>query len=310
MKNLPQEELVRFYEENHTYEIKVDGKWKSAKGITEILRKQLFPHKFDNIPIDVLNAAAERGTAIHQDVNLWFTDKFEVSTPEAKEVLRILKENHITIFSSELLVTDCENYASAIDLLGLQATDDYNQKVIIDIKTSSVLDKEFTSWQTSIYRYFLIKMGVLEEDDKNVKLYAIHLPKDGKSKLVELDIIPAEECQKLLKAAIDDKQYELPKTLKPAELALAPEMIDKIANTMKALEELKNLEKEMRELLLSKMLEDGVKSFKCEKFILTVKPESTRQSIDSKLLQKNYPDIYSECLKESKVSSSLTIKLY
>ena len=300
---------IKFDEASHTYEIKVGRKWKTVKGITTVLREQLFPHKFDNIPADVLNAAAERGTAIHQDINLWFTDKFEVSTHEAHEALRLLDEQGITILESEKLVTDGENYASAIDLLGVQEQEGNRLRAIIDIKTSAVLDKEFTSWQTSIYRYFLIKMGILTEDE-NVKLYAIHLPKEGKSKIEELKVIPAEECQKLLQAATDGKQYELPPELRPVELALTTEVIDEVANTLKALEELKNREKEMKEMLLSKMLENGVKSFKCEKFILSVKPESTRQSIDNKALQSNYPEIYAACLKSSKVSSSLTIKLY
>ena len=300
---------IKFDEATHTYEIKVGRKWKTVKGITTVIREQLFPHKFDNIPEAVLNAAAERGTAIHQDLNLWFTDRFEVSTPEAKEALRLLDEHKIAILESEKLVTDCENYASAIDLLGQQEVEENTQRAIIDIKTSAVLDTEFTSWQTSIYRYFLIRMGILTEDE-NIKLYAIHLPKEGKAKLVELKKIPSRECENLLQAALDSKQYELPASLRPAELALTSEVIDDVANTLKALETLKNREKEMKEMLLNKMIESGVKSFKCEKFILSVKPETTRQSIDNKILQSNYPEIYSACLKSSKVNSSLTIKLY
>lgn len=300
---------IRFHEESHTYEIKVGRKWKTVNGITTVLREQLFPHKFDNIPVEVLNAAAERGTAIHQDINLWFTDKFEVCTQEAQEALRLLDENSITILESEKLVTDCDNYASAIDLIGNVTIEGVRHKAIIDIKTSSVLDVDYTSWQTSIYRYFLICMGVIDEET-DIKLYAIHLPKEGKSKLVELKMIPSKECAALLNCAVNGKQYTLPEELQPNSLTLAPQVIDEVANTLKALEELKKREKEMKEELLAKMMDSGVKSFKCDRFILSVKGETTRSAIDSKLLESKYPDIYQECLKTSKVSSSLTIKLY
>ena len=62
---------------------------------------------------------------------------------------------------------------------------------LCDIKTTASLDKEYLSWQLSLYAYAYGK-----EFDK---LYAIWLPKKDLGKLVEIERRSKEEIEKLLK---------------------------------------------------------------------------------------------------------------
>ncbi len=55
---------VAFNEERHTYSL--NGK--ELHGITNMLRRQLFPDEYANVPESTLRRAAERGTAVHQSI--------------------------------------------------------------------------------------------------------------------------------------------------------------------------------------------------------------------------------------------------
>lgn len=303
---------VEFIEENHSYFLTKGKKKINLQGITGLLQRQLFPDKFTGIPKDVLAAAAARGTMIHKDLSNWFelqkvwNISSEPETDEGKEAVKLIKEKGLDAIFSEMIVSDGVDFASAIDMV-LQ--DDVDGKYyLIDFKTSSILDREMTRWQLSIYRYFLSCMEAIP-DDEEVKLVAIHTPKAGGANWVELDMIPMEECKALLQAEKEGKQYILPPSLRPAELVLAPQLIDEVHNIFAAIEGLKKRETELREQLLQEMMNNGVKSFKCPQFSLTVKEASTRTTLDTTALKKQMPEVYEQFKKESKVKESLIIKI-
>lgn len=296
---------IEFHEDVHAYFLVEDGKKTNLEGITGLLKRQLFPDMLEGIPPKVLRVAAERGTTIHKDINLWYSGGFAPDTEEGQKAVTLIGRKGYYPIASEFLVSDGKNYASAIDMVTRDADGGIT---LIDFKTSRTLEVEYVRWQLSLYAYFLRCQGSLLPDDE-VKIAAIHLPKEGDARWVDLEPIAAEHCAELLKCETEGKQYILPECLEPAELVLAPQLIDEVHNVFLAIEGLKKRETELREELLHQMMSNGVKSFKCDKFSLTVKEASERTSLDSAALKKRCPAVYERFCKTSKVKETLIIKL-
>ena len=80
-----------------------------------------------------------------------------------------------------------EHVAGRFDML----TKIKNEISLCDIKTTATLDKEYLSWQLSIYNY----LGNIEAE----KLYAIWLPKKELGKLIEIPFKTNDEIESLIK---------------------------------------------------------------------------------------------------------------
>ena len=130
---------VVFNPEPHTYFL--EGK--ELYGITSMLSRQLFPHKYD-IPEGIseedwekrLGDAADRGHLIHSKIELY--DQIGVEdTEEIKNYKKIKKSHGLKTIANEYLVTDREYYASAIDLVFEENDGSIS---LGDIKTTYKLD--------------------------------------------------------------------------------------------------------------------------------------------------------------------------
>ena len=128
---------VQFDQEQHKYYDKRTGR--ELKGITSTLLRRLFPNKYKDVPQFVLQKAADKGSIVHEDIELTETLGTEPSTQEGKNYLQLKNENGLTFLASEHLVSDMESYASSIDLV-FDVED--NIVDIADIKTTYKFDKE------------------------------------------------------------------------------------------------------------------------------------------------------------------------
>lgn len=137
---------VAFNQENHTYSLNGIA----LMGITGMIKSQLFPDMYKDIPQYILDKAAERGTMVHESIEL-FDAGFEPkdTTLELESYKRIKRENGLTTVANEYIVTDKEHFASAIDLVLCNGDD----IILTDIKTTYTVDKEYVRWQLSIYAY-------------------------------------------------------------------------------------------------------------------------------------------------------------
>ena len=61
--------------------------------------------------------------------------------------------------------------------------------------------------------------------------------------------------------------------------------------------------------LLNVMESKGIKKWETDKVVVTYRAPSTRSTVDSKLLKKEHPDIYTKHLKTTEISSGLIIKI-
>lgn len=175
---------LEFDEEEHIY--LVDGC--IVPSITQIISKK-FGSKYDNIPLAVLNKAAQRGTRIHKEIEMFERIGQLTESQELKDY-RFLKrtygweckENEVPVI---LFIDDEPVGAGRLDMV-LMLED---KLCLADIKTTATLDKEYLAYQLNLY-----KIGYEQCYNKKIEeLKAIHL-KNGKRKFVN---IPVNEAMAL-----------------------------------------------------------------------------------------------------------------
>lgn len=306
---------VIFDEGAHTYTL--DGV--RLSGVTAIV-KWMFPDTYKDIPQSVLEKAAEHGSLIHKKCEQYDNCGFGDDLPEVKEYVRLKNQNGLTTAENEYLVDDGKNIASSIDVVFDE--DEKGCYPLADIKTTSKIHKNNVSLQLSIYAYLFEKCN---KGKKAGRLFVVWLPKEqyGKAELMELNRISATDCKKIIKAYLakeDSTPYRekyfgakgTSTELEPIEEALpvhlkdAEDMIISIENSVKELEAKKEV---IKQRLYELMVKHNVKKWQSDRLQLIRKLDSTRETLDSTKLKKNYPEVYQECKKVSAVKGSLTIKV-
>lgn len=287
---------VAFNQEEHTYSINGIA----LKGITGMIKSQLFPDMYKDIPQYILDKAAERGTMVHESIEL-FDAGFEPkdTTPEIENYKRIKRENELTTLANEYIVTDREHFASAIDLVLCKGED----IILTDIKTTYTLDKEYVRWQLSIYAYLF---ELQNPDLKVSKLYALWL-RDDKSEFAEVKRVESDTIKNLLQCEVEGRKFNtiskadnMPSEIKQAEKA--------VYTLVQQIKELEAQKKELSKGLLKLMQDNNVKTYKGEHITLSRKAASTREDIDKKKLKDEYPEAYAACMKITNISESLQIR--
>lgn len=195
---------VRFDEEHHRYFL---GE-KELSGITGTLIKKAFPDTYKGIPNAVLAKAAERGSVVHQNLELFDTicnsdiNIMPSVLPEVKDYNEMLISYSLHHVDSEYLVTDNENFASAIDKV---LEDNEGNIYLADIKTTATLHYDNVSLQLSIYaRWF-------EEQNPDLKVKEIVCMwfKNGQSKFQPLPRVADYQIDDLIAAYLaDDAEYQ------------------------------------------------------------------------------------------------------
>lgn len=179
--------LVDFFESEHIY-MSIFGD--TLMGVTSILGETIFKEKYKDIPLYILNKAAEYGTMVHAKCEEH--DIFGGSDCiEVENYIKIKEENSLITIDNEYLVSDNIRVATMIDVIFESAE---NSVHLADIKTTSNLDKEYLSWQLSICAWLF----EMQNPDINVdKLFGIWLRKE-KYKLIEVERKQNIEIEELL----------------------------------------------------------------------------------------------------------------
>ena len=291
------ESQVAFNQEEHTYSLNGIA----LKGITGMIKSQLFPDMYKDIPQYILDKAAERGTMVHESIEL-FDAGFEPkdTTPELESYKRIKRENELTTLANEYIVTDKEHFASAIDLVLCKGED----VILADLKTTYTLDKEYVRWQLSIYAYLF----ELQNPELNVsKLYALWL-RDDKSEFAEVKRVEIDTIKDLLQCEVEGRKFNIPvgnTDSMPSEIKQAEKAVYTLVQQIKEL----NAQKEKLSKGLLKLMQDNdVKTYKGEHITLSRKAASTREDIDKAKLKKEYPEVYAACVKITNIKESLQIR--
>lgn len=175
--------MIEFIEEEHIY--LYDGV--IIPSVSEILGF-IFPNKYSDIPIEILQNKAIYGTKVHEAIEMLEREQmFDIGAlkqeieginyiieSSIEQYLKLKKEYEIEMIEQEQMVHYEDLYAGRLDMIA----NINGIKSLCDIKTTAELDEEYLSWQLSFYQ--------LAKGETFKKLYCIWLPKKGLGKLVEI----------------------------------------------------------------------------------------------------------------------------
>lgn len=286
---------VVFDKGSHTYFL--DGK--QLSGITGLLERKLFPTKYAGVDEETLHKAAEYGSNVHEQIaEDDGVDEFVLD--EVLNYRKIITANNLKPIAHEYLVTDSENYASAIDLV----FDNEDGTVdLADIKTTYKLDKDYVSWQLSIYAYLfeLCNPGL-----KVNNLYGLWL-RDEKSSYEKVYRHDKDEVLRLL--ADDTEDCFLPDAPKmPADIVEMASQLEEYFTMLKRYEKkYKEQEKEFKSRLTKLMGEAGIYNISIGGLKISYVKGYTKSSLDSTRLKKEMPEIVEKYSKTTNVSPTIKI---
>ena len=289
---------VVFTEEGHTYRL---GD-KELQGVTGILERRLFHDKYADIDPEILEKAAARGTAIHRYCQIY--DDLGIITEGSVETAHYASMRqalNLVPIAREYIVTDGEHYASKIDAI-------YEGKdggvVLNDLKTTYHLDKEYVSWQLSIYAWMFEKMN---PDVKVEGLTATWLRGED-AEYVGIERKSVELVEELIKCDILGIEFDYYPDLgdMPDYIARNIQALEEIDRTMKIL---KARQDAMKATILQRMGETHATSIKTEKATFSRIAASSKYVFDADRFKAENRELYdSYCTKLQEKKESLTIR--
>ena len=292
---------VTFIEESHQYFI---GK-KELKGITGTLIKKAFPDTYKNVPEAVLKKAAERGGLIHNTFETFCSifdadiKKYPNPTEELQAFHSMLVAYDLHYVASEYLVTDGENFASAIDGV---FSDNEGNIYLVDYKTTATLHYDNVSLQLSIYAKWFEE----QNPDLKVKEIVCMWFKNGQSKFQPLPRVADYQIDDLINAYLaDDTDYQY-KVEVPEQFSALEQEYRLITARMDAL---KIKQDDVNEQIMKMMEANKQKSIKTNIGSYSYVESTTKRTLDTKLFKEKYPNAYERLTKVSISKPSIRIKL-
>lgn len=287
--------MIRFDEKEHRYYY---GD-KQLISVTQLMQKHGLAPDYSEVSKLVLEAKAQRGTLIHQEIQDWIEEGTIGFTTELTNFITYMNTHkEVKIVDDEFIVYN-DIVAGRADLL----LSEDNNLIIADIKTTAIVHKDSVSWQLSIYAYL---------SDKEInKGQVFHFDRDGNLNVIDIPLKPKQEVEHLFECERNNDLYigkELA-TLPDNQLTHLIEIEKVIKHYEKMKKEAETQAQEMRVALLNEMEKNGVKTFENDNIKITYVAPSVRKNIDSSRLKKEEPIIYEKYLKDTNVKASLKITL-
>lgn len=292
---------VIFDPEAHTYSLP-DGT--RFQGITGMLRRQLFPDEYRDVPQHILDRAAERGHAVHQLCEL--VDDLGITPEEAdaQAYIRLKADQGLRYRASEYLVSDNTRFASAIDKV---YEDGESSFILADIKTTYRLNEEYVRWQLSIYAYLF---ELQNPGAKASGLLALWI-KDGHASAYPVERIPSDIIIALLEAESEGRKFVNPLAVPSSDISLPDkyrQMEQSIIEIDRQAKYWAEQKKTLMDGIMREMVLAGAYQWEGDSVKFTRKKDSIRKSFDQNRLKEDHPDIYSAYLTETPVAGSVTLK--
>ena len=306
---LVENKKIFFDETTHTY---LDEDNNVLIGVTSLMKEMgLSPSSYKDIPEDVLERAARRGSATHKAIERYCKgekDIPELSDPEFGEETRLnlyaFTQLGLKVLANEYLVSDNEHIASSIDLV----PDDLS---LIDIKTTFEVHWESVAWQLSIYKYLF----ELQNPKKKVKrLQVLHI-RGGKAKLYDVAEIPQSEVKRLITAYKNGETFIPDALIKltPEEekaISLLSQLEEKIVSLKAQAKAFEEQKAGLVEGIITLMEKHSVKKWEVSPTLsFTYVAPVEKETIDSKKLKEEQPEIFKEYSKKSTTKASLRINI-
>lgn len=97
--------------------------------------------------------------------------------------------------------------------------------------------------------------------------------------------------------------------LENGEFGLVKDAVDTIISIETEIKKLKEMQDNYKEVILKGMEENDILKIDIPELTITRKAATTRESLDTKQLKADMPEIYDEYVKISDVKGSITIKV-
>ena len=280
----------------------------------------MFPDTYKGIPQSVLSQAAAYGTEVHKACEVYDSLDILPEDDYLKEVVyqyASVTKTLPEVACSEYLVSDEYRIASCIDKV-------FVNDALADIKTTSKVHGLLVQLQLSIYAWLYEKQN---PERKVPALYLIWLPKPqyGVPTVKQLERIPASICEYIVEvwaadgdrlsamAALTGSGVALEYDNAPRKAGEIPEnvqaLVDELIVVKKQLDYFSEREKEIKNDLLVTMSNLNEDKWADDLIQITKKAAYLRESIDTKALKADNPEIYAKYKKETKVSESLSYKV-
>lgn len=289
---------VVFDQEAHTYHL--DGV--ELSGVTGMLKQMLFADKYAGISEEVLAKAAAYGTSVHEGVELFETIGADDGSQEVKNYRELREAAGMNFEESEYLVSDEQNIASSIDLV---FTSTKYGIVLADIKTTyGGLDKEYLSWQLSVYAY------LFERQNPGLKVGALAgiWLRHRDCAMVEINRRPDEDVEKLIREFAEGAECTVSKSAGVPAPILS--LADSIAEMEKKIKTFTAQRDELKEKILGLMTENNCDKIEIDgKVLITRVAATTRETFDNKSFKADNPELYAKYVKNSPVKESLKITI-
>lgn len=285
--------MIEFDRKSHEYR---DGD-KTLISVTQLLRKHGLSPDYSFVDPETLRKAAERGTLIHADIQLYVQAGEIGFSEELASFIEWWKKVYDHGAESEKMVWNDE-VAGTVDLIYVDKT---GKKIIADIKTTSTIHKDAVSWQLSVYNL----LNGWDADEGQ----CIHFDKEGRLEAVFIPLKPKAEVERLIECEREGAPFE--------RLGIIPtELLDVAQRAQQIIEEADRRKKEaerdletVKDAIMKAMDDAGLLRYEDESIRINVIPESKRTSIDTARLKKELPDVAIEYSKETPVKESVRITL-
>lgn len=279
---------VEFDENLHSYTL--NGV--ALQSVTKLLAKHKISPSFDGVPKDILEAAANRGTMIHEEIEKYclsgemgFTDEFEDFID--------MVDGMASVWTPEVMV-NTDYYAGRVDLIGIAKDDGY---IIIDTKTGQVHENS-VRWQVSMYGYALpdyVRKHIVGYYCFDAKPRG----KDGEvqSRLIKLEPVSDENIEALIEADKKGEIYNPVNALLLSSQAKFLAVEAQLVELKKREKELSDIQDKIKKSLMAEMEKWDVKTIESPSLKITYVAPSSQKSIDGDLLKSKNETLYNECLK-------------
>ncbi len=289
-----------FIADEHRYFNK-DGK--ELNGVTGILKRRIFMDSYSGVSQAVLDNAANRGHLIHSRLELYDNMGLGDDMPEVQNYKRLCEENGLEHIASEYLVSDDENYASAIDKVFHAKGLADNEVEISDVKTTYRFNREYVSWQLSVYAYFF---ELMNPKLRVARLSGLWIREDAKrgsiAKYYPIERKPVEKIIELIMCDIEDRPFNT--SVLPSYIA---ENMDKLAFLKERIAALSAERDAIVSEIFEHMKKDKSESIDSGLILFTRVKGSVRNTFDAKKFQEEHQDMYKEYLKTSETKETIKI---
>lgn len=290
LRNRTLKDNIIFDEGTHTYTY--NGK--VLKSITTFLSELGISPSYQSVNTELLEKSKDRGNVIHKEIEDYIKFGADTESKVLMQFVRWLKDNELTVIDSEYIVYSIDDLlAGKVDLL----LKDKNGNIIIaDIKKTSTIHTDSVAWQLSFYDY----LG----EENAIKGLCIHFDKNDNMTVKEIKLKPY------------DTIYQVVLTKSNPVIKVDENSVSKVYQALVSIDNLKEQIKAQQEIvdkfnetLIETMEKSGVKKFENDDLSITYVAPYERETIDSKKLKVDLPDVAKKYTKVSTIKASVKITL-